>query len=138
LVKCNISISSFSSKKENTRLEEAGVAQKSKKQSEQESLSSKADTSVSLSLILNQRQKAHEQKMYRWLPEQPKEKLPSLYTDFLNDAAKIISQDRERPNPKTQSRTFTKEQSKFSLRQQDTSEMQKKLVLKKNPGNMAL
>jgi hypothetical protein len=89
-------------------------------------------------LILNQRQKAHEQKMYRWLPEQPKEKVPSLYADFLNDAAKIISQEQERTNPKTQSRTFTKEQSKFSLRQQDTSEMQKKLVLKKDPGNMAL
>ncbi len=101
LVKCNISISSFPSKKESTRQKEAGVAQESQKQSEQESLSSKADTSVSLSLILNQRQKAHEQKMYRWLFEEPKEKVPSLYTDFLNDAAKIISQDKERPNPKT-------------------------------------
>jgi hypothetical protein len=54
--------------------------------------------------------------MYRRLPEQPKEKVPSLYTDFLNDAARIISQDQERPNPKTQNRTFTKEQSKFLLR----------------------
>jgi hypothetical protein len=58
--------------------------------------------------------------------------------DFLHDAAKIVTTDQDKSNKKTQSRTFTKEQSNSKLRGQDMQETLMKLVGQKDPRKLVV